>query len=257
MSVDCQSLHHVARDVSTVITTTRRHGSMGTGRARPAGAGGDRALRRARLRADDRRRHRRARRASPSAPSSATSPTSARCCSTARPDAAGHARRGDRGGARRGSAPRGRRATRSRPSGGCSTSRASTPCGAPRWSPRNPSLQERELLKMATLATAAAAALRERGTPAATATVAAEAGVTAFRIGFEAGCRAPQTATWPPGSTRFSTSCARWPPAPDARAREAGTRTRAIAGLRARRYAPRHRQTRTRLGVTWLRSARR
>ncbi|ROS31716.1 TetR/AcrR family transcriptional regulator [Cellulomonas sp. PhB150] len=55
----------------------------------------------------------------------------------------------------------------------------------------NSSLMERELLKMATLATAAAAALRERGTPAATATVAAEAGVTAFRIGFEAWVSGP------------------------------------------------------------------
>lgn len=55
----------------------------------------------------------------------------------------------------------------------------------------NPSLMERELLKMATLATAAAAALRERGTAATTATVAAEAGVTAFRIGFEAWVAGP------------------------------------------------------------------
>jgi len=56
----------------------------------------------------------------------------------------------------------------------------------------NPSLMERELLKMATLATAAAAALRERGTPAVTATVAAEAAVTAFRIGFEAWIAGPE-----------------------------------------------------------------
>jgi len=50
----------------------------------------------------------------------------------------------------------------------------------------NPSLQERELLKMATLTAAAAAALRGRGTPGPTATVAAEIGTAAFRIGFEA-----------------------------------------------------------------------
>lgn len=49
----------------------------------------------------------------------------------------------------------------------------------------NPSLQERELLKMATLTAAAAAALHDRGTPGPTATVAAEIGTAAFRIGFE------------------------------------------------------------------------
>ncbi|HEV7183496.1 MAG TPA: TetR family transcriptional regulator [Leifsonia sp.] len=49
----------------------------------------------------------------------------------------------------------------------------------------NPSLQERELLKMSTLGAAIAAALRERGTPPLAASVAADAGITIFRIGFE------------------------------------------------------------------------
>ena len=49
----------------------------------------------------------------------------------------------------------------------------------------NVELLERELAKMATLAAALAAALRQRGVAGSRATVAAEAGVTAFRIGFE------------------------------------------------------------------------
>lgn len=50
----------------------------------------------------------------------------------------------------------------------------------------NPSLQERELLKMFTLAAAASAALRERGATPLAADLAAETGTTVFRIGFEA-----------------------------------------------------------------------
>lgn len=50
----------------------------------------------------------------------------------------------------------------------------------------NPSLQERELYKMATLSSAAASALRSRGVPAASASLAAAAGVAAFSAGFEA-----------------------------------------------------------------------
>jgi len=46
-------------------------------------------------------------------------------------------------------------------------------------------LQERELIKLATLAAALADALRERGTPAATATLSAEAGIAVFRVAFE------------------------------------------------------------------------
>jgi len=50
----------------------------------------------------------------------------------------------------------------------------------------NPGLQERELLKMAALGRAVAAALRDRGTPEPAAALAAEAAVAAFRVGFEA-----------------------------------------------------------------------
>jgi AcrR family transcriptional regulator len=48
----------------------------------------------------------------------------------------------------------------------------------------NPSLQERELLKLATLADAAADALRRRGVAHLAAGLAAEIGVTVFKIGF-------------------------------------------------------------------------
>ncbi len=49
----------------------------------------------------------------------------------------------------------------------------------------NPSLRERESLKMVTLAVAAAEALRARGVVDPAASLAAEAGVTVFRLGFE------------------------------------------------------------------------
>jgi AcrR family transcriptional regulator len=49
----------------------------------------------------------------------------------------------------------------------------------------NPSLQERELIKLASLATALAAALRERGVSEPAASLCAEAGVAVFRNGFE------------------------------------------------------------------------
>ncbi|MGN6427946.1 MAG: TetR family transcriptional regulator [Leifsonia sp.] len=48
-----------------------------------------------------------------------------------------------------------------------------------------PSLQERELLKLSRLATAAAAALRERGVQEPAASVAAETALGAFRVAFE------------------------------------------------------------------------
>jgi AcrR family transcriptional regulator len=48
----------------------------------------------------------------------------------------------------------------------------------------NPALLERELLKLAGLATAVAAALRARGVPEATARLAAESGVTVFGVAF-------------------------------------------------------------------------
>jgi AcrR family transcriptional regulator len=49
----------------------------------------------------------------------------------------------------------------------------------------NPSLQERELLKLATLASAVAEALRRRGVAPVAARLAAETGITVFMIGFE------------------------------------------------------------------------
>ncbi|HEY0217374.1 MAG TPA: TetR family transcriptional regulator [Cellulomonas sp.] len=48
----------------------------------------------------------------------------------------------------------------------------------------NRSLQERELLKLATLGTAMAAVLRDRGVPEPTASLVAQSGVTAFHVGF-------------------------------------------------------------------------
>lgn len=49
----------------------------------------------------------------------------------------------------------------------------------------NPSLHERELLKLAALGAAAAAALRKRGVPEPAASLAAETGVTVFKVAFE------------------------------------------------------------------------
>ncbi|MEC5148369.1 AcrR family transcriptional regulator [Cryobacterium psychrotolerans] len=49
----------------------------------------------------------------------------------------------------------------------------------------NPALLERELLKFSTLSAAVAGALRERGVTEPSATLAAETGVTVFKIGFE------------------------------------------------------------------------
>ena len=49
----------------------------------------------------------------------------------------------------------------------------------------NPELLERELIKMAALAAALAAALEQRGVPHLAANLAAEAGIAAFKIGFE------------------------------------------------------------------------
>jgi AcrR family transcriptional regulator len=48
----------------------------------------------------------------------------------------------------------------------------------------HPGLQERELLKLSGLTEAMAAALRKRGTPAPTAVLSAECGVTIFRVAF-------------------------------------------------------------------------
>jgi AcrR family transcriptional regulator len=49
----------------------------------------------------------------------------------------------------------------------------------------NPELQERELIKLAALAAAMAGALRGRGVPEPTASLAAEVGIAVFRIAFE------------------------------------------------------------------------
>jgi AcrR family transcriptional regulator len=56
----------------------------------------------------------------------------------------------------------------------------------------NPELQERELIKMAALATALAEALEQRGVPQLAADLAAEAGIAAFKIGFERWIGAPE-----------------------------------------------------------------
>ncbi|WP_329568532.1 TetR/AcrR family transcriptional regulator [Kitasatospora sp. NBC_01266] len=49
----------------------------------------------------------------------------------------------------------------------------------------NPELRERELIKLATLASAMAEALRGRGVPEPAASLAAEAGIAVFRVAFE------------------------------------------------------------------------
>ena len=49
----------------------------------------------------------------------------------------------------------------------------------------NPGLQERELIKLASLASALAAALRQRGITGPAASLAAEAGIAVFKIAFE------------------------------------------------------------------------
>jgi AcrR family transcriptional regulator len=55
----------------------------------------------------------------------------------------------------------------------------------------NPELQERELIKLASLSAAVAAALRQRGVPDQAAGLAAEAGTTVFKIAFERWISAP------------------------------------------------------------------
>ena len=62
----------------------------------------------------------------------------------------------------------------------------------------NAGLQERELLKLASLALAVADALRRRGVPEPAASLLAESGVTVFKVGFERWVRdegAPELAT--------------------------------------------------------------
>lgn len=57
----------------------------------------------------------------------------------------------------------------------------------------NPELQERELIKLATLASAMAEALRLRGVNDLSAALAAEVGVAAFKVGFERWIKDPQS----------------------------------------------------------------
>jgi AcrR family transcriptional regulator len=59
----------------------------------------------------------------------------------------------------------------------------------------NDELRERELIKMATLSAGIAAGLRARGVPEPDATLAAEAGTVALRVGFEAWVAADDDAT--------------------------------------------------------------
>jgi AcrR family transcriptional regulator len=58
----------------------------------------------------------------------------------------------------------------------------------------NPSLHERELVKLASIAAALADALRDRGVPEPEATMAAETGLTVFRVAFERWATAEQDA---------------------------------------------------------------
>ena len=61
----------------------------------------------------------------------------------------------------------------------------------------NPELQERELIKLAALASAMAEALRRRGVNDQSAALAAEVGVAAFKIGFERWIKEPQARDLP------------------------------------------------------------
>lgn len=57
----------------------------------------------------------------------------------------------------------------------------------------HPELQERELIKMVRISAALAAELRARGTDPTAAALAAEAGLAAFRVGFERWAAIPET----------------------------------------------------------------
>jgi AcrR family transcriptional regulator len=61
----------------------------------------------------------------------------------------------------------------------------------------NPSLQERELIKLATLGSAIAAALRGRGVTDPTASLTAEAGIAVFKIAFERWVTEPKHPDFP------------------------------------------------------------
>jgi len=68
--------------------------------------------------------------------------------------------------------------------GACSRSGANLRCSA-RRSLLQPELQERELIKLASLAAATAAALRQRGVSDPAATLTAEAAIVVFKVAFE------------------------------------------------------------------------
>ena len=61
----------------------------------------------------------------------------------------------------------------------------------------NPELQERELIKLAMLASAIAAALRDRGIPEPAASLTAEAGIAVFKVAFELWTNDPGQAVLP------------------------------------------------------------
>jgi AcrR family transcriptional regulator len=61
----------------------------------------------------------------------------------------------------------------------------------------NPDLQERELIKLARLASAIAGALRDRGVPEPAASLTAEAGIAVFKVAFEVWTKDPGQADLP------------------------------------------------------------
>jgi AcrR family transcriptional regulator len=61
----------------------------------------------------------------------------------------------------------------------------------------NPELQERELIKLAALTTAMAAALRQRNVTEPAASLVAEAGIGVFRVAFERWVDRTNSQTWP------------------------------------------------------------
>ena len=97
----------------------------------------------------------------------------------------------------------------------------------------NPELQERELIKLAALASAMAGALRERGIRDPAATLAAEAGMTAFRVAFERWVANPNELLLPllirEAMDDLRAVTAGVPPQPAAR-RVAGSRSRIVGG---------------------------
>ena len=71
----------------------------------------------------------------------------------------------------------------------------------------NPSLQERELIKLASLATAMAGALRRRGVTEPAASLAAETGVAVFKVAFERWINDARERDLAQSSGNHSTNC--------------------------------------------------